>query len=80
LGSGSSGKVWRVRRRSNGDALALKEICGFDDQQELTQRTVLSEVRLLASIRHDNVVGYLESFIEAGSLHIVMELCDGGDL
>lgn len=37
-------------------------------------------MRLLASVDHAHVVAYLDSFVEVGSLHIVMEECEGGDL
>lgn len=35
---------------------------------------------MLQSLSHPNIVTYVESFNHAGSLHIVMEYCDGGDL
>ena len=32
----------------------------------------------MSRIMHPNVVGYFESFVEDGSLHIAMEYADGG--
>lgn len=42
----------------------------------------LNEIRFLASIRHKNVVGFLEAFLENNEteLCIVMEYCGSGDL
>lgn len=42
----------------------------------------LNEIRFLASIRHKNVVGFYESFLESNEteLCIVMEFCGSGDL
>ena len=42
----------------------------------------INEVRILASIKHENVAGYKEAFFEQGSssLCIVMEYADGGDI
>ena len=43
----------------------------------------LNEVRVLASVRHRNVCGFLESFVEgadARELIVVLDYCDGGDL
>lgn len=42
----------------------------------------LNEIRFLASIRHKNIVGFLESFLENNEteLCIVMEFCGCGDL
>lgn len=42
---------------------------------------VLNELRLLASLRSPNVIGYHEAFAsEQGQLSCVLELTDGGDL
>ena len=42
----------------------------------------MNEVRILASIEHENIAGYKEAFFEESSstLCIVMEYADGGDL
>lgn len=42
----------------------------------------LNEVRFLASIRHPNIVGFFEAFLENNDteLCIVMEFCGSGDL
>uniref|UniRef100_A0A4X2KN92 non-specific serine/threonine protein kinase n=1 Tax=Vombatus ursinus TaxID=29139 RepID=A0A4X2KN92_VOMUR len=38
------------------------------------------EVEVLANMKHPNIVLYRESFEENGSLYIVMDYCEGGDL
>ena len=42
----------------------------------------LNEIRFLASIRHKNIVGFLEAFLENNEteLCIIMEYCGCGDL
>ena len=35
---------------------------------------------MLSQMKHPNIVTYQESFEDGGSLHIVMDYCDGGDL
>lgn len=42
----------------------------------------INEVRILASINHENIAGYKEAFFEeaTSSLCIVMEYANGGDL
>ena len=41
----------------------------------------MNEVRILASIKHDNIIGYKEAFIEQGKLLcIVMDFANDGDL
>ena len=46
------------------------------------RQNALNEVRILASIEHENVIGYKEAFFEEDSkcLCIVLEYADGGDL
>jgi NIMA (never in mitosis gene a)-related kinase len=49
---------------------------------EKEKENALNEVRILASIRHQNIISYKESFIDAtsNSLCIIMEFADDGDL
>eukprot|EP00936_MAST-01D_sp_MAST-1D-sp1_P000627 g627.t1 len=44
------------------------------------QDEALQEVRVLESLVHPHIVAYHHSFVERGSLHIVLAYCDGGDL
>ena len=46
------------------------------------KENAINEVRILASINHENIAGYKEAFFEQGSnsLCIVMEYANGGDL
>lgn len=80
LGAGANGSVFHVRRVADQQEYALKQIDGFDELAPPAQATVLREVKLLAAVDHPHVVSYMESFIEDGRLHIVMELCEGGDV
>lgn len=46
------------------------------------KQNALNEVRILASIKHSNVICYKEAFFDepSGMLCIVMEYADGGDI
>lgn len=46
------------------------------------KENALNEVRILASINHDSIVGYKEAFFEDQSscLCLVMDFLDDGDL
>ena len=48
---------------------------------EKEKANALNEVRLLASIRHPNIISYKQAFIDEASswLWIVMEYADDGD-
>ena len=53
----------------------------MDPLSEKERENALNEVRILASIKHANVVGYKEAFIdEEKFLCIVMDYADDGDL
>ena len=43
-------------------------------------RTACYQVKVLSQMKHPNIVAYQESFEDSGSLYIVMDYCDGGDL
>jgi NIMA (never in mitosis gene a)-related kinase len=46
------------------------------------KENALNEIRILASIKHKNVIGYKDAFFDENTneLCIIMELADGGDL
>ena len=46
------------------------------------KENALNEIRILASVKHKNVIGYKEAFFDekTNMLCIVMEIADGGDL
>ena len=49
---------------------------------EKEKDNAINEVRILASVNHVNIASYKEAFFETatGTLCIVMEFADGGDL
>ena len=79
VGRGSYGEVWKVRRHSDGVELVMKEVSmvGISEQEE---REILNETSCMMQLSHPHIVAYVGSFLEHGSLHIVMELASGGDL
>lgn len=79
LGAGSFGAVFKVRRIKDGETYALKEV----DMRRLSpreQEDAVNEIRLLASMRHHNIVRYCEAFVEREKLYIVLEFARYGDL
>ena len=55
---------------------------GLKNLSEKEKDNAINEVRILASIKHSNIISYKEAFIDKSSesLCIVMELVDMGDL
>lgn len=63
LGKGSYGIVYRVKRLLDGRVYALKEI----DVRKMSARTgadAVNEIRLLASVKHQNIIRYHEAFLD----------------
>jgi serine/threonine protein kinase len=81
LGKGSFASVYKVMRKSDNKVYALKRVkIGKMSKKEIAD--ALNEIRFLASIRHKNIVGFLESFLEnnESELCIVMEVSAYHDL
>lgn len=79
VGKGSFARVYRVTKNSDRKRYALKEV----NLRQMTQREredAVNEVRLLASIKHDRVIHYYDTFIENDRMYIVMEYAKHGDL
>ena len=55
--------VYKVKRASDGAEYALKKI-KLMDLKDKEKENALNEIRLLASIRHANIIGYKEAFFE----------------
>ena len=79
LGQGSFGVVYEVYRKACGRRFVVKQ-CNMRRMSRAEQEEAITEVHLLASLRHEYIVQYHDSFISAGQLNIVMEHCAGGDL
>ncbi|CDW72959.1 protein kinase domain containing protein [Stylonychia lemnae] len=81
LGDGAYSQVYKVKRIQDGQIYALKKV-RLNHLSEKERENAINEVRILASIKHVNVISYKEAFIEptTQSLCIVMEFADNGDL
>jgi NIMA (never in mitosis gene a)-related kinase len=89
LGRGSYGEVWLVTplessagSKSKPRRCVLKRISlnrANDEKNELAAAE--REAKLLSSLKHPNIVAYIESFRSRDRhLNIVMAFCEGGDL
>mmetsp|Transcript_29473 Transcript_29473/g.33758 ORF Transcript_29473/g.33758 Transcript_29473/m.33758 type:complete len:124 (+) Transcript_29473:4-375(+) len=81
IGEGSYSKVFKVKRKSDGEIYALKKV-PMKGLNEKEKKNAFNEVRILASINHPNVIAYKEAFFDeaCNTLNIVMEYAEGGDL
>lgn len=63
LGKGSYGTVYRVKRLSDGGIYALKE-ADVKKMSQVERMDAVNEIRLLASVKHPNVIKYNEAFLD----------------
>ena len=81
LGKGSFGSVQIVKRKTDGKIYAMKRV-KINKLSEKEKKSALNEIRILASLKHKNIIGYKEAFFDEPSktLNIVMEYADDGDI
>jgi len=77
VGKGAFNKIYKARHRETGEVVALKsmqlETVGSSDGIPLE---MIREMSIMMSIRHPNIVQVKEAVVDAGSMHMVMELVD----
>ena len=81
LGKGSYGSVRIVERKEDHKTYEMKSVI-INILTEKEKLNSFKEVRLLASLKHQNIIDYKESFFDeiSKTLNIVMEYADDGDL
>lgn len=66
LGDGAYSSVWKVKRILDNEIYALKKV-KLHHLTDKEKENSLNEVRILASIKHPNIISYKEAFIEQQS-------------
>ncbi|XP_035228958.1 serine/threonine-protein kinase Nek4-like isoform X1 [Stegodyphus dumicola] len=80
IGQGHSSEVWLVKCSKTRKKYVLKRI-DLRHACKREQRAAYLEARLLSTLKHPNIVTYLDSFHDSNaSLYIVMGYCEHGDL
>ncbi len=76
---GSFGKTFIVTDKNDFKQYVLKEI-DLNRANESERIKAEEEVKILGSLNHPNIIKYYNSFWENGSLYMLTEYCEGGDL
>eukprot|EP00698_Gefionella_okellyi_P002597 TRINITY_DN12432_c0_g1_i1.p1 TRINITY_DN12432_c0_g1~~TRINITY_DN12432_c0_g1_i1.p1 ORF type:complete len:812 (+),score=171.27 TRINITY_DN12432_c0_g1_i1:80-2515(+) len=79
IGKGTYGKVFKARRKSNGDVICLKQVT-LDSMSQREQEETLNEAEVFSRVDHFNIIKHHESFVENGTLNMVMDFAVSGDL
>ncbi|XP_059172427.1 serine/threonine-protein kinase PAK 2-like [Physella acuta] len=77
LGKGASGRVHKARCRTTNQVVAIKIM---DLTHQPKKDMLITEIKIMQSCKHENLVNFLDCFIQGNELSLVMELLDGGDL
>ena len=78
LGKGSFGTCYLVRSLVSNEVAVVKAV-PFSQMGPKTQERALREVRIMKALNHPNIVKYFHSFLEDGTLYILMEFVAKGD-
>lgn len=68
--------VYLCRRRADSKLVIIKEI-QIDDVDREGRQEALTEARVLAMLKHPNIIDYYDSFLEDKALMIAMEYAEG---
>ncbi|XP_072965121.1 calcium-dependent protein kinase 29-like [Typha angustifolia] len=81
LGRGEFGVTRRCADAETGEALACKSISKRKLRRKADAEDVRREVEIMGRMpEHPNVVRLRETYEDAEAVHLVMELCEGGEL
>lgn len=80
IGSGGSGKVYRVGVNPNGNFVAVKRIWNKRNLELGLEKQFLAEVEVLSSIRHSNIVKFLCCISSGNSKVLVYEYMENQNL
>lgn len=75
IGSGATGKVYRLDLKKNGSTVAVKQLWKGDDVKILA-----AEMEILGKIRHRNILKLYASLLKGGSSLLVFEYMTNGNL
>lgn len=81
IGKGNMGTCTLARNNENGQYYVIKQV-DLTRLSKKDRQQSLNEARVLSSLRHPNIINYVDSFLarKSDSLCIVMEFAEGGDL
>jgi calcium-dependent protein kinase len=81
LGRGEFGVTYLCTDRATGEALACKSISKKKLRTPVDVEDVRREVEIMRQLpKHPNIVTLRDTYEDDNAVHLVMELCEGGEL
>nr|XP_054771772.1 serine/threonine-protein kinase PAK 3-like [Lytechinus pictus] len=77
IGQGASGVVYTAIEVATGQEVAIKQM---NLQQQPKKELIINEILVMRENKHLNIVNYLDSYLVADELWVVMEFLAGGSL
>lgn len=79
VGKGTFGRAILVKLKTTKKKYIIKQV-KLHNLPEKEKKEARNEVKVLSSLKHVNIVRYIKSFMDKGSLCIVMDFAEKGDL
>lgn len=77
IGSGASGLVYKALDTRTNSIVATKKM---KLSQQASKKIVINEILIMRSMKHENIVNYVDCFLDQGVLWVIMEFIDGASL
>lgn len=78
IGQGASGGVYIAQSAEDlANVVAIKQM---NLEQQPKKELIINEILVMKGSKHENIVNYIDSFLQKGELWVVMEYMEGGSL
>jgi p21-activated kinase 1 len=77
IGQGASGGVFTGYERGSNRLVAIKQM---NLEQQPKKDLIINEIIVMKESSHPNIVNFIDSFLVAGELWVIMEYMEGGSL
>lgn len=77
IGQGASGGVYTGYEKDSNRVVAIKQM---NLEQQPKKELIINEIIVMKDSRHPNIVNFIDSYLIAGELWVIMEFMEGGSL